>query len=163
MGPHAKHDDTSVHQGKECRMMAAHIASSQLYSMGHKRRPVSSCSKPRSSLDVGGRGADRGAPSMLVIQLTTAGFKLAASSPLAPPDPFLSYLKNEYIFCAEWDGDSHHENSCLVPEHPDQLVSPLDLGCAAQGVRNLDTDAPACSPLVNHTDCWVENIYSGVG
>jgi hypothetical protein len=73
--------------------MAAHVVSSQLYSMGHKRRPVSSCSKPQSSLDVGERGADRGAPSMLEIQLTTAGFKLAASSPLAPPDSFPSCLK----------------------------------------------------------------------
>jgi len=53
--------------------------------MGYKRHPVSSCSKPQSSLEVGGRGADKGAPSMLEIQLTTAGFKLAASSPLAPP------------------------------------------------------------------------------
>jgi hypothetical protein len=90
MSPRAKRNDKSVHQRRECQMMAAHVASSQLYSMGHKRRPVSSCSKPWSSLDIGGRGADRGAPSMLGIQLTTAGFRLAASSPLAPPDPFLS-------------------------------------------------------------------------
>jgi hypothetical protein len=104
MGLHTKHDDTSVHQRKECRMMAAHVVSSQLYSMGHKRHPVSSCSKPRSSLDVGERGADRGAPSMLEIQLTTAGFKLAASSPLAPPDPFLSCLKLSTYFALNGTG-----------------------------------------------------------
>jgi hypothetical protein len=81
----------AVHQRRPSAMRAAHVASSQLYSMGHKRRPVSSFSKPRSSLEVGGRGADKGYPSIPDIQLTTAGLRLAASSPLAPPDPFLSY------------------------------------------------------------------------
>ena len=80
-----------VHQCRPFVMHAAHIASSQLYSMGHKRRPVSSLSKPRPNLEVGRRGADKGSPSIPDIQLTMAGFRLAASSPLAPPDPFLSY------------------------------------------------------------------------
>lgn len=80
-----------VHQCRPSVMHAAHVASSQLYSMGHKRHPVSSLSKPRPNLEVGGRGADKGLPSIPDIQLTTAGFRLAASSPLAPPDTFLSY------------------------------------------------------------------------
>jgi hypothetical protein len=88
MGSHPGH---RVRQCSLSVMRTAHVASSQLYSMGHKRRPVSSLSKPRSSLEVGGRGADKGFPSIPGIQLTTAGFKLAASSPLAPPEPFLSY------------------------------------------------------------------------
>jgi len=75
----------------EVMAIPAHLGSSQLYSMGHKSRPVSSFSNPRSSLEVGWSGLMSGVPSIPDIQLTTAGFRLAASSPLAPPAPFLSY------------------------------------------------------------------------
>jgi hypothetical protein len=67
------------------------------------------------------------------------------------------------VLRAEQDGNSHHENSCLAPEHPDQLVSPLDLGCAAQGVRNLDADAPGCSPSMNHMNLWAREYLLWCG
>jgi hypothetical protein len=87
--PHS--DGGGDNQHGRCKLMISHIASFQSYSTGHKRRPVSSCSKPRSSLTVGDNGLHKGVPSIPAIQLTTAGFKLAASSPRPPPAPFRSY------------------------------------------------------------------------
>jgi len=76
---------TSGHQCRHCWMSATHVTSFQVYLMGYKRHPMSLCWKPQSSLEVGGRGADGISLNMLDIQLTMAGFRLAASSPLAPP------------------------------------------------------------------------------
>jgi hypothetical protein len=101
MSSHAMREDRSVHWPGQWRMSAAHKISFQSYSIGHSRRPVSSCSNPRSSLEVGRRGTDRRVPSMFGIQLMMAGFILAASSPLAPPKPFLSYLRTRLYIVLE--------------------------------------------------------------
>jgi hypothetical protein len=87
--PHS--DGDKDNQYGQCKLIIAHITSFQLYSMGHKRWPVSSCSKPWLSLTVGDNGLHKEVPSIPAIQLTMAGFKLAVLSPRPPPAPFWSY------------------------------------------------------------------------
>lgn len=58
-------------------------------SIGQSSLPVESCPNPLSALVVGISGGD-GFSNNATIQLTIDGFKFAASSPRAPPAPFLS-------------------------------------------------------------------------
>lgn len=80
----------SLYGQLEFVLKITHISSSQLYSIGQRSRPVTSCSNPLSNLQVGDNRT-MGSLNRERTQLTTAGFRLAVSSPRAPLAPLRSY------------------------------------------------------------------------
>lgn len=79
--------------------------SSQLWSIGQSKRPVVSCSNPRSDFVVGSSGGATFS-KRLTTQLTTMGFRFAASSPRAPEEPLrscaLMWVMIEYMIRMFW-------------------------------------------------------------
>ena len=67
-----------------------HAGTSQVYSLGHRSRPVCSFAKPHLSFDCTCRGGSE-VPKVSMIQPTIADFRWLVSSPLAISAPFCNY------------------------------------------------------------------------